>query len=149
MASARSLCSNYPDSLPQDERRRYSEKLLYIDSYDPYDIPVASWSKSSENLPCTNYADIVNYVVFAKSAYTLDQFKAYKTLGSYKLFVAGWVRDIWSFQPTDCRNIVVTAKVSVLSPLRVTPVLVSRKCKAVMVRGGDGVMSACQTLQQG
>ena len=54
--------------------------------------------------------DIVNYFVYGVSAYTCDEFRAVKSLNAYKLFVAGWVREIKFYRPNACPNIVVTGK---------------------------------------
>ena len=55
---------------------------------------------------------IVNYFVLGKSAYTTEELRAYKSLESYRLFVAGWVRDVKSYTADECQNIVIATKVS-------------------------------------
>ncbi|KAK7480023.1 hypothetical protein BaRGS_00028756 [Batillaria attramentaria] len=101
----------YTDTLPPEAKQRYFEKIVDIDGVDPYDIPKRSWSADPEDLPEVDYICIVNYFVFAKSANTKDEFRAYKSLKSYKAFQAGWVRDVVSYRPDGCQNTVVSAKV--------------------------------------
>ena len=104
----------YASKLLPEAKLRYFRKLIDVDGVDPYDIPKSSWSKSVEDLPAVDYAAIVNYFVFGCSAYTCEDFKAYKSLQAYKLFVSGWVRDIHTFKPDGCANVIVTAKVSII-----------------------------------
>ncbi|KAL8613335.1 hypothetical protein ACOMHN_052574 [Nucella lapillus] len=102
---------NYVDKLIPAAKERYAEKTVAIDGIDPYEIPKNSWLASPDNLPDVTYISLVNYFVYGKSAYTQDDFKAYKSLSSYKLFVSGWVRDVQSYMPAQCKNTVIAAKV--------------------------------------
>ena len=67
-------------------RQRYLDKLLEIHGVDPQDIPQKSWSNNHDDLPEVNYARIVQYFVLGKSAYTAQEFAAYKSLSAYKTF---------------------------------------------------------------
>lgn len=93
-------------------KQRYKEKLLDIQGNDPYKIPAKSWSTDPENFPDIESVGIFSYFVLNVSYYTSEQFRAYRSLAAYKTFVAGWVRDIKTYKPGGCENIVVTAKVS-------------------------------------
>jgi hypothetical protein len=44
--------------------------------------------------PEVTYPDIVNYLVYTQSAYTLAELKAYKSLQGYNYFISGFVQDI-------------------------------------------------------
>ena len=109
----KTMASNYVDLLPQSEKERYNAKILAIDGLDPHEIPKSSWTYDKQKLPDVNQARIVQYFVLGKSAYTCEEYAAYKSLKAYRMFVSGWVRDIASYQPDGCLNTVVTAKASV------------------------------------
>ena len=44
--------------------------------------------------PKVTYPDIVNYLVFGPSPFTMEDMRAYKSLEAYNQFVCGWVRDL-------------------------------------------------------
>ena len=48
----------------------------------------------ASHLPEVQYPDIVNYCVFTKGAYTMEEFKCYKSLDSFNQFHSGWVSDV-------------------------------------------------------
>ncbi|XP_062603415.1 uncharacterized protein LOC134265178 [Saccostrea cucullata] len=84
----------YTDSLDYVSRERYIAKLKLIDGKDPYEVSNKEWSRERDNFPDITYPDIVNYLVYSKSAYTFEDFKAYKSLEAYNQFVCGWVTDV-------------------------------------------------------
>ena len=86
--------SQYAQCLSNDVRQRYIEKLAKIDFDDPYLVEKDDLSFNAEVLPNISYPDIVNYLIFAPSAYTAEQLKAYKSLEAYNQFINGWVRDV-------------------------------------------------------
>jgi hypothetical protein len=63
-----------------------------IGGQDPYD-PEISWSEDPQILPKITYMypDIVNYLIFSPSLYTMDDFKSYKGLEAYDNFLSGWI----------------------------------------------------------
>ena len=69
-----------------------NQNIIFIHQQDPYDIQDGSYDQ--ELLPAIDYMDIVNYLVFSKSAYTQDEMRAFKGLEAYNQFVCGWVRDV-------------------------------------------------------
>lgn len=101
------LLTGYKDTLKQEEIQRYVDKLSLIEGNDPYEL--TGWSDCEENLPSVSYPDIVNYLVFTPSPYTLEDLKAYKNTDCYKQALFGWVSDVATF--TVQENIIVSAKV--------------------------------------
>jgi len=49
------------------------------------------WTNSLDLVPEVTYPDIFNFLVLTKSPYTLDEFKAYKSLEAYNFFASGWI----------------------------------------------------------
>ena len=74
--------------------RRYREKIAVIGGIDPYSIPEKDLGTDLDLLLKVNYGDLWQYLVLTASSYTADQFKAFKSLDSYKLFVDGWVKSV-------------------------------------------------------
>lgn len=103
----------YRDTLDPVERARYVEKLKQIGNADPYVLK--NLSSDVSLLPAVTYPDIVNYLVYSPSPYTLDDLKCYKGLEAYNQFVSGWVFSI-SAGVIDGKH-VVKAKVSYLRKL--------------------------------
>ena len=93
--------------MKQEEIQRYVNKLSLIEGNDPYGL--IGWSDCEENLPSVSYPDIVNYLVFTSSPYTLEDLKAYKNTDCYKQALFGWVSDVATFNVQE--NIIVSAKV--------------------------------------
>lgn len=56
--------------------------------------PSIEWSNNLDLVPDVTYPDIFNYLVLTKSAYTLQEFKAYKSLEAYNFFVSGWISNV-------------------------------------------------------
>uniref|UniRef100_A0ABM0M4D4 Hemicentin-1-like n=1 Tax=Saccoglossus kowalevskii TaxID=10224 RepID=A0ABM0M4D4_SACKO len=99
----------YRETLSGAEQLRYEAKLSTIGGCDPYVVDATKWSADVALLPSVTYPDIVNYLVFNPSPYTLDDLKCYKGLEAYNQFVSGWVREMKTFVCNE--NIVVSAKV--------------------------------------
>ena len=76
--------SNYIDTLDSLSRQRYESKLELIGGKDPYKFSDTEWNLDPAHFPDVTYPDIVNYLVFQTSAYTLEELKAYKSLEAYK-----------------------------------------------------------------
>jgi len=100
----------YIDSLDTITKARYNEKVKLIGGIDPYQVEAKSWTDNVKLFPDISYPDIVNYLVNTKSAYTLDDLKAYKSLESYNYFVSGWVKDVSVIEHNNLR--LMTARVS-------------------------------------
>ena len=84
----------YLEALSPEARRRYTEKIGLVDNLGPYMETKKTWSTAVEDYPGITYPDIVAYLLFAKSAYTNEELRNYKSLEAYNQFVCGWVRDI-------------------------------------------------------
>ena len=65
-------------------------KISVVNDTDPYTIR----SLDSNMLPAIEATDLVNYLVLGTSAYTVDQFKAYRSLDAYNHFHSGWVKEV-------------------------------------------------------
>ncbi|KAK9958524.1 hypothetical protein ABG768_008314 [Culter alburnus] len=102
----------YREKLNNTAKQRYLEKLLDINTIDPYDLPVTEWTKNPEALPPLTYPDIVNYLVYGISAYTMQQFRSFKSLEAYQQFCCGWVQDLQTHKPVNCESSVILAKVA-------------------------------------
>ena len=85
--------SSYFDTLDADSKKRYVVKIGIIGGQDPYKLESSDVSADPKTLPSVNYPDIVNYLVYSPSPYTLEDLKCYKGLEAYNQFVNGWVRD--------------------------------------------------------
>ena len=48
----------------------------------------------NDKYPNISFLDMVSYLVLQCSAYTMDEFRAYKSLEAYNQFVCCWVREI-------------------------------------------------------
>jgi len=99
---------SYRDQLEVSARERYDTKIADI-GIDPYEV-TSGFSCDFSGLPPITYIDIINYLVNTKSAYTMEQLKAIKSLDSYNQFVNGWVRDVQTMAVND--KILVVGRVS-------------------------------------
>lgn len=61
---------------------------------DPYLLKFGDCSDAVKDFPKVSMYDIINYFVYKKSAYTGEDFKAYKSLDSYNMFISKWIRRI-------------------------------------------------------
>jgi hypothetical protein len=98
----------YKDSLDKATLERYNQKIDVI-GFDPYELKKGLTSDYA-CLPPVTYIDIINYLVNSRSAYTMEQLKAVKSLEAYNQFVNGWVQDVKSI--TVNNKIVVIGRVS-------------------------------------
>lgn len=101
----------YWEKLNATALKRYLDKLSEINNIDPYDLAAQDWITDPDALPPLTYLDIVNYLVFGLSAYTLQEFKSYKSLQAHEQFCSGWVQDLLIHRPPNCKSTVVLAKV--------------------------------------
>ena len=87
---------DYVSKLDPEHRHRYIAKLDDINGFDPYRSQKSIWSKDFESIPPVTYGNIINYLVFGRSFYTLEQFMSYnyKSIEAHVQFTNGWVQDI-------------------------------------------------------
>ena len=103
----------YKGSLEGDAVGRYKHKLDLIGGRDPYDFDMQMMDTDARLFPDVQYPDIVNYCVYTKSAYLMQEFKCFKSLESFNQFVSGWVSQLCVRKTED--KIVVRAKVGKFS----------------------------------
>jgi hypothetical protein len=84
------MLSKYAEGLCGDAKMRYLSKLTAVNGVDPYTLT----GLVSSVLPMVEATDLVNYLVLGTSAYTWEQFRAYRSLESYNQFQDGWVKDV-------------------------------------------------------
>ena len=68
-----------------------------IDGVDPYTLPSGSWTKDEASFPAVSYPDSVNYLIFGKSFYSMEDMKAWKSLEAYNQLTSGWICDLSVF----------------------------------------------------
>ena len=95
------LNRKYLQTLTNESRKKYQEKLNLINNIDPYNVSSNFFTDSVEMWPNVEYPDIVTYFLCSTSRYTKEQIKAYKSLESYQYFVAGWVRCVFVGKATS------------------------------------------------
>ena len=112
--SAKNL-SVYAESLSEEAKTRYKEKLNIIDGFDPF---TGTAGELADRSPPVEAADIVSYLVLQTSFITAKQFKARKSLEAYNQFVSGWVKEVCNRKVAG--KFVVTGRVSDVYCLLVT-----------------------------
>jgi len=84
----------YVDSLDKVALKRCKEKCALIGGVDPYSLQPKDWRSDPETFAKIGFGDLFHYLVFGTSSYTLDEFKAYKSLQAFNQFVCGWVKNV-------------------------------------------------------
>lgn len=113
--SSSSSMEVYINSLDLISLSRYKDKISQIGGVDPYQLPTAAFTSDHDMLPSIRNEDIVEYLVFSKSSYTMTEFKSMKSLQAHNQMTSGFVHDLWVHNPLHSSNILVTAKVSFTS----------------------------------
>ena len=83
--------SAYANSLSEEAKKRYKDKISMIGGLDPY---LGSLGECADTTPPVEASDLVSYLVLQTSFLTAEQFKAHKGLESYNQFVSGWVKEV-------------------------------------------------------
>lgn len=77
-------------SLDASSKARYQQKISLIGNIDPYTVPKKEWSQDIDDYPAISFLDITTYLVLHLSAYTMEEFRAYKSLRpTISLFLVG------------------------------------------------------------
>lgn len=84
-------------------------KLSSVNGVDPYETP--EWSNDVKLLPLIEQEDIADYLVHRTSFYTRQAFKASKQLGAHNQHTSGWVKTVFTHNPRNCQNTIITAEV--------------------------------------
>ena len=100
--------SDYAESLPNDAKARYKEKVNVIGGIDPFQP--GNIGELDDRLPDIEASDLVSYLVLQTSFMTAKQFKARKGLEAYNQFVSGWVKDVCNRK--ICGKYLISARVS-------------------------------------
>ena len=101
-----SSLSDYAETLPDEAKKRYKEKLSIIGGVDPF---LRDVGLLAERFPSVESVDIVSYLVLRTSFVTAEQLKARKGLEAYNQFVSGWVKDVKNWKAAG--KCVVTGRV--------------------------------------
>ena len=75
-------------------RKRYKEKLKLIDDFDPYETEKKDWNDNVHLWPTISHIHIGMFLLLTPSVYSGDDLLNYKSMESYRTFLAGWVREI-------------------------------------------------------
>ena len=84
--------SSNAESLNQEAKARYKDKIALIDGIDPFGKITVGEPYSG--VPPVEACDLVSYLVLQTSFITASQFKACRGLEAYSQFVCGWVKDV-------------------------------------------------------
>ena len=101
----------YVERLDKEHRARYLSKIEEI-GFDPYDTNNGKrWTDDFQTLPPLDFPSITSYLVCGVSAYTCNEFRAYKSTEAHMQYTDGWVQDLKMCQSTNGLSTVVLAKV--------------------------------------
>ena len=102
--------ATYVNTLTGQDKERYLDKIKVI-SVDPYTISDSSFVDDVETLPPLQNEDLVEYLVFRTSTYTMEQFKAVKGLGATNQLTSGWIAGVVTHKPVGSDYVIAKAKV--------------------------------------
>lgn len=92
-------------------RQRYADKIQLCQGIDPYCLNEKDLSSDPSDCPSVSYFHLVNYLINAVSPYTMESFKAHKSLDAFRFFEAGWVQQIWLKKIESISSTIVIGKV--------------------------------------
>ena len=72
----------YRDSMSAENRQMYDDKLKFTPGIESYVVIDNFYSQSMDKWPEIEFPDIVNYLRFSTSKFTMEQLKAHKSLCS-------------------------------------------------------------------
>ena len=85
---------NYSTTLDEEQKERYFDKLSIIGNTDPYCLKPESLSLDIKSSPDVTPSDVILYLVYQTSYYSMEQMLAYKSLEAYNFFHSGHVNVI-------------------------------------------------------
>ena len=103
--------STYVDTLCGSDLKRYKDKIKIV-PVDPYCVPSEDWSEDASLLPTVADEDLVEYLLFRTSYYTMAQYKAVKQLGATNQLTSGWIQGVLCHKPVDSEYVIIKAKVT-------------------------------------
>jgi len=86
------VLSSYAETLLDDAKSRYLEKISMIGGIDPF-CP-GTFGEQTDDVPPVDACDLLSYLVLRTSFITTEQFSARKGLEAYNQFVCGWVKEV-------------------------------------------------------
>ena len=109
------LRGGYFSSL-QDEaaKKRYCEKLRLSEGLDPYETEKKDWEDNVDLWPSVTHINVGMFLLLTPSAYSGNDLLNYKSMESYRNFLAGWVREVLVRSLTNAdgsKKVIVIAKV--------------------------------------
>lgn len=94
--------SDYFVSLTGENKKRFIDKMETINGTDPYTLKFTKNTKSIvSHFPKIYRSDLCDYLINRESPFTLQSFRAVKSLTAYKNFENGWVSDLMWKKYTD------------------------------------------------
>lgn len=93
----------------------YEDKIKLCQGIDPYCLNQKDLSVDPTDCPQVTYFHLVNYLIYDKSPYTLESFKAHKSLDAFKFFEAGWLQQVWLKKVPSILSTIVIGKVRSIS----------------------------------
>ena len=88
------MSESYYSTLDPPSQKRYNEKTELTEDKDPHTLSENEFSVDFDNFPPISYPDIINYLVFRPSPYSVGDMKAYKSLKAYNQVIEGWIRGV-------------------------------------------------------
>ena len=113
--------ASYVNTLLGSAKTRYQDKIKI--AKDPYSIPPGDWSEDDSLLPNVSDEDLVEYLLFRTSFYTMTQYKAVKQLGASNQLTSGWIQGVLCHKPVGSDYTLVKAKVCMLKYLSECPIV--------------------------
>lgn len=93
--------SIYYNSLSEDAKLRYDDKIQKCGGIDPYTLKASDLSTDQKDFPEMTLLDIGNHMIHSVSPFTKRAFKAYKSMEAYSYFESGFVTNIGSKKTND------------------------------------------------
>lgn len=86
--------SEYVQSLPENVRQRYVEKLQVNGKQYPDPYTISAWINNLKRWPNVWFGDIYVYLVNKRGPYSAEAMKSYRSLKAYGLAMEGHVQEV-------------------------------------------------------